>query len=162
MKTYFKHQKYLSFSLSELNYLLQSAFGHPVCTSRVIGLFLNLPNFQKFSFLVWLHHFGINLKFLKILYLCSKIPWNPFFGSSALAIVCMELDFFLWYEPHLYLSLHFFQKKIIFSILSIISRCPKYVFIYKRLWSFMIYQLNSGRRYDIIFRDMIYFLETFF
>ena len=141
MKTYFKHQKYLSFSLSELNYLLQSAFGHPVCTSRVIGLFLNLPNFQKFSFLVWLHHFGINLKFLKILYLCSKIPWNPFFGSSALAIVCMELDFFLWYEPHLYLSLHFFQKKIIFFHLMNHKQMSKIRFYIQKTMKF--YDISS-------------------
>ena len=30
MKTYFQHQKYLSFSLSEHNYFSQSAFAHPV------------------------------------------------------------------------------------------------------------------------------------
>ena len=37
MKTYFKHQKYLSFSLSETNYFSQSASGHPVYTVCLIS-----------------------------------------------------------------------------------------------------------------------------
>ena len=36
MKTYFKHQKYLFFSLSEHDYFSQSAFGHPVNPSSFI------------------------------------------------------------------------------------------------------------------------------
>ena len=34
---------------------------------------------------------------------------------------------------------NFFFKNNFFSILFIINWCPKYVFIYTRLWSFMIY-----------------------
>ena len=61
----------------------------------------------------------------------------PFYDISSFFDLCMVLFHKLVFSKKNFFFI-FFQKKFFFSIFRIINWCQKYIFIYTRLWSFII------------------------